>query len=238
MGQKQMRFTLPDEAACGSVDMSRDEAVLILLQHCQDMKRQETRLRLVSLLLLLSCVALFVFSQFQRTSGASGQTDQQTSAATPSRAYSQQDRECPAADPPTDTQNLRIYLTSNYKPNRIPPLTWNVLFDENSNYNTNTQAIVIPKDGTYLFYLRLTFRCLGQETGFGLLNVLLTKWNPAHPREEDLARALDSVQCRNGVYRTMSVIQLYDLIKGDQVSVSLKNGSELITHSSFGAFLT
>lgn len=64
MGQTLMRDALPAEAACGDsvIDMGPDESVLILIKHCRDMKQQETRLRLITLILLLSCIALILFT--------------------------------------------------------------------------------------------------------------------------------------------------------------------------------
>lgn len=61
MGQRMMGHSA--KAACGDsmVNMGSDESVLILIQHCQDMKQQETRLRLITFLLLLSCMALVLF---------------------------------------------------------------------------------------------------------------------------------------------------------------------------------
>lgn len=58
-----MAHTQPAETACRDsvMNMGPDEPVLILIKHCRDMKQQETRLRLVTLLLLLSCTALFIF---------------------------------------------------------------------------------------------------------------------------------------------------------------------------------
>ncbi len=53
MGQKLAVQTLPNEEACRDsvTNMGPDESVLILIKHCRDMKQQETRLRLVTLLL-------------------------------------------------------------------------------------------------------------------------------------------------------------------------------------------
>lgn len=64
MGQKLTGEVLPAEAACGDsvIDVSPDESVLILIKHCRDMKQQETRLRLTTLLVLLSCMALILFT--------------------------------------------------------------------------------------------------------------------------------------------------------------------------------
>lgn len=38
-----------------------EEPALILIRHCQDMKKQETRLRFITLLLLLGCGSLFLY---------------------------------------------------------------------------------------------------------------------------------------------------------------------------------
>ena len=80
MGQNLTGHTLPAEAACGNamMDMGHDESLLILIKHCRDMKQQETRLRLVTLLLVLSCTTLFIFTisadlRQPENSGSSGQ---------------------------------------------------------------------------------------------------------------------------------------------------------------------
>lgn len=59
-----MKHALPAEGACGDavMEMGSDKSVLILLKHCQDMKQQETRLRLITLLLVFSCTVLFCFT--------------------------------------------------------------------------------------------------------------------------------------------------------------------------------
>lgn len=64
MGKKLTGEARPAAAACGDsvIEMSPDESVLILIKHCRDMKQQETRLRLATLLLLLSCMALILFN--------------------------------------------------------------------------------------------------------------------------------------------------------------------------------
>lgn len=56
----------PAEAAYGdsAIDIGEDESLLILIKHCKDMKHQETWLRLITVLLLLSCVALILFINY------------------------------------------------------------------------------------------------------------------------------------------------------------------------------
>lgn len=80
MGQNVTGHGLPAEAAFGDmvVDMGQNESVLILMKHCRDMKRQESCLRLITLLLLLGCATLFFFviCADSRQHGNSGPTGQ------------------------------------------------------------------------------------------------------------------------------------------------------------------
>lgn len=115
-------------------------------------------------------------------------------------------------------------------------MNWNVLFGEN--YDKKERAIVIPKDGIYFFYLTVTFRCNGRNTDFDVLHVRIMTQSGGASRKRGLISALDSVQCKEGFYRTVSVMRQSNLAAGDKVSVSLENGRELITDSSFGAFQT
>ncbi|CAJ1071040.1 uncharacterized protein LOC117831433 [Xyrichtys novacula] len=238
MGQRQMRFTMPDEVACGSVD----ESVLILLKHCQEMKRQETRLRLISLLLLLGCAGLFIFTQLQRNSGSSGQQSSVGQSPVESRT------EYLTADPQRNTERLRIDLTSPGDPDRNSSNTieWSVvLCSDDSNYDEKERAIVIPEEGTYLVYIRMAFRCYNREHGSEKLHIKLNVQNKVYDNPECsrnnvrlLTNAVDSVQCGPGLFRTLSMIQLYSLMKGDHLSVSLEEGYGLVTQSSFGAIFT
>lgn len=62
--QNLMERTLPVESACGHAVMETglDKSTLILIKHCRDMKQQETCLRLITLLLVLSSTVLFYFA--------------------------------------------------------------------------------------------------------------------------------------------------------------------------------
>lgn len=64
MGQRLLKNTQPAETASGDsvIGIGPDESVLILIKHCSDMKQQEMRLRLITLFLLLSCMALILFT--------------------------------------------------------------------------------------------------------------------------------------------------------------------------------
>lgn len=64
MVPRLIRDTRPAGSAAGDsvIDMREDESALILIKHCNDMKQQEARLRLITLLLLLVNMALLLFT--------------------------------------------------------------------------------------------------------------------------------------------------------------------------------
>lgn len=64
MVPRLIRDTRPAGSAAGDsvIAMREDESALILIKHCNDMKQQEARLRLITLLLLLVNMALLLFT--------------------------------------------------------------------------------------------------------------------------------------------------------------------------------
>ncbi|XP_078127416.1 uncharacterized protein LOC144531252 [Sander vitreus] len=234
MGEKLFRQTLPTEAVCGDaiIDMGQDKSVLILIQHCRDMKQQETRLRLVTLLLLLSCTALFIFTICANlwqhgNSGSSGQE----CAVEPSPAYSKQ--ESPTANPQTNTQKLHIDLTSLGAANKTDGLymKWHVNFGDQD--NKEKSAIVIPEDGFYFVYVSIALSC--NEGDFNRFYVELRNWNEAYPSTRPVMKTWDG--CTSEGAKSVFLGQLFELSKGDNLSVWIGEGYELISTSSFGAYL-
>ncbi|TMS07950.1 uncharacterized protein LOC104936472 [Larimichthys crocea] len=239
MGQKQMGHTLPAETTCkdSMIDMGQDRSALILIKHCRDMKQQEMCLRLITLFLLLICTALFIFMNgaILRQRGISGSNGQE-STAEQSPAYSKQ---CPADNTSKNSQRLRIHLTPVTIGNVSSKvyMKWNVKFGEN--YNEEKRAIVIPKTDYYFVYVRITLNChnLEEDGKFQKFGLYLHNWNKGYPQAVELTHVWDGVFCTLGGYRSVFVGQLFDLLEGDHVSVWIAEGYELISRSSFGAYL-
>ncbi|XP_076614804.1 uncharacterized protein LOC143338350 [Chaetodon auriga] len=242
MGQKLMARTLSAEAACrnSGIDMSSDESVLILIKHCRDMKQQETCLRLITLLLLLTCMALFIFVtgadlRQRENSGTSGQarTTEQ------SLAYSKQEKVCAADIPPTSVQRLNIHLrsvsTGNVGDGQY--IKWDVMFGEK--YDHEKRAIVIPEKGFYFVYVRIALNCQVEDgaRNFKRFFVRLDNWNEGYNKTVPLTEAGDGIACTPEGSKSLFVGQLFDLLEGDHVSVWIGEGYKLITKSSFGAYL-
>ncbi|XP_023253576.1 uncharacterized protein LOC111648055 [Seriola lalandi dorsalis] len=244
MGQKLMGPTLPSEAACGDamVAMGRDESILILIKHCRDMKQQESRLRLITLLLLLSCTTLFVFIKAAdlKQCGNSGSIEQRiTEEQHP--AYSQQERLCPAVNPQNNSQRPHIHLHSMTTDNRTDGqyIKWKSMFGKE--YNEEKQAIVIPQTGVYFIYVTITLLCDEETTtqaeDFNKLLVQLRRWNEGYDKIVPIMDAWNGVTCTSKVPRSVFVGQLFDLLAGDHVSVWIEFGYKLVWKSSFGAYL-
>ncbi|XP_042365423.1 uncharacterized protein LOC121959935 [Plectropomus leopardus] len=247
MGQDLFGNTVPAQAACGVVmtDMSRDESVFILIKHCRDMKQQETRFRLITLLLLLSCTALYIFTIWadlrkhpNSGSSAQGSTDG------PSPAYSKQDRDCPADHP---ERKPRIHLRP------LPPCnkTWSacnitdglyIRWDAEigKKHLKDERAIVIPKEGTYFVYVRIALGCHDNDgtANFKMFYAGLSRWNEAYNETISLMYARDGISCTSQKFRSVFMGQLFNLFKGDHLRVRIDEGYKLITTSSFGAYLT
>ncbi|XP_026032787.1 uncharacterized protein LOC113027389 [Astatotilapia calliptera] len=244
MGQKVMGPTVPAGAACGDalINVSSDESVLILINHCRDMKRQEARLRLITLLLLLGCTALFVYSTCANLGqhGKSG-SSRDGSAEDQTPAYSKQERGCPEV-PHAETvqrqaETQKIHLQSTGKANGSY-ITWAPILGK-MNYNKEKNAIVIPTTGIYFIYLRFTLSCNDDVKGseFQKFHIQLHRWSEAYGKVTTELDAWESVKCQTKDYQTLFVGQLFDRLDGEFLSVKVIDGYNLIKTSFFGAFL-
>ncbi|XP_047229215.1 uncharacterized protein LOC124872865 [Girardinichthys multiradiatus] len=227
------------------VGMPSEKPLLILISHCREMKQQEARLRIITLLLLLSCAALFVFTNCTDLTRA-------PMAPVSSSAYSAQQNLCPAGDQsttstpttaPSTASPLRIALSSIVESNLIgrPYMNWTVEFGgDDGTYNSDSRAIVIPVTGHYFVYMRFLLHLCETVENEDLKNfrVKLQKWNEGYQQIVDLTEARDSGKCSEERSRTVFMGQLFDLLKGDHLKVLIYEGYELIHKSSFGAFWT
>ncbi|XP_008303424.1 uncharacterized protein LOC103375017 [Stegastes partitus] len=236
MGQKLMGHT---GAACvdALTEMSPDESVLILLKHCRDMKQQETRLRLITLFLLLGCAALFIFMIFcgnlqqHENSGSSGQTSTSEHSAT----YSKQVAGCPTDNVPNESLRGLNDLRSVFEKNVTNKtyMKWQPVLG--GNYIEKERAIEIRVTGIYFVYTSFALGCHDEPEGFRTFSLQLRRLPLGYSDIQNLTDVWDGVKCPEG-FRTVSVGRLFDLLQGDQVKVWVREGYKLITSSSFGVF--
>lgn len=115
-------------------------------------------------------------------------------------------------------------------------ITWDAEIGDES-YSKTKHAIVIPQNGFYFIYVRITLRCNDLEDA-KLFNLELHNWNKGYNKTVCLTEAWDDVDCSQEGARNVFVGQLFDLLQGDHVSVQIKQGYPLITKSLFGAYVT
>ncbi|XP_075884676.1 uncharacterized protein LOC142889882 [Nelusetta ayraudi] len=236
-----IRDTRPAGSAAGDsvIDMREDESALILIKHCNDMKQQEARLRLITLLLLLVNMALLLFTNrlhpwHQGNFASAGRGGE----VSPSAALLSQEKVCPAdpetSDLPVTFQRWRIHLTHE------PPS--NESDRQYLRWNAGIEHFVIPQSGFYFVYVRTTLRCHNSVNAaeYALFKLELHSWNEGYNETQVLAQAWDSVACAQGSDASTNVFvgQIFDLLEGDHVSVFIKHGYNLVTESFFGAYVT
>ncbi|KAK5852431.1 hypothetical protein PBY51_023900 [Eleginops maclovinus] len=231
MGHTLIRQSELAEAADGDVmmDLGPDKSVLILIQHCREMKRQETCLRLITLLLLLSCTALFIFAMWAgfRQSGSKEEVINNEQ----SPAYSKQETNA-SADDPRKATSLHISLRSLPVPGDNKYIEWESVFGQP--VYKDTEKIEIPENGFYFVYVKFDLTCSNHT--FTKFEVVLHKSNIGHPSNQTLTTVNEDLRCKPGHSRNVFVGQLFDLLKDDCVRVLIRKGFDLINKSTFGAY--
>ncbi|KAM7393377.1 hypothetical protein PAMA_008165 [Pampus argenteus] len=220
-----------------SGNIGRDRSVVIPIKHCCDAKKQEMRVRVITLLLLLGCVVLSIFAASRDSSdvGSEGQESAESGAlANQLSAF--------RSDNPTANSNglhigLELMHTGDLSDGRL--IQWKVQFGDS--YNAEKCAIVIPDTGKYFVYIKIVLGCQNEdrsEKHKKTLFVKLQKWSRFYNKTRELTDALEDIVCNLVMFRTVFVGELFELTKGDHVSVFIAKGYNLITKSSFGAYLT
>ncbi|XP_078143050.1 tumor necrosis factor ligand superfamily member 15 [Centroberyx gerrardi] len=232
-----------DEVALRDVEIGArpDESLLVLLEHCRDMKRQETRLRLATLFLLFSCSAVFIFCIHQSPAFRG-----QAVAAELGTAYSKQDnfmKDCPQTNLTRPSIHLTSVESDDDKSNGAH-IKWNATLGEKY-YNSTERAIVIPQPGIYYVYLRIALCWNGdytenpEYTEDKRISIKLHIWKDSYQKDVPIMEALDGIATTGYVNRNVYLGQVFELKTGDLLRVWIGDGYELIDirKTSFGALL-
>ncbi|KAG9354622.1 hypothetical protein JZ751_001335 [Albula glossodonta] len=207
---------------CERQDMSKvqiepDRSVLILIEHCNEMKRQERNSRTVTGFLFLGFTALFFFYTHSRISSECKHSIKDSEYA-----------------PETSIHN-------------VTTLEWESkngdAFLQDFDYGNN--ALIVPQDGRYSVYLQLTYRMT--EKFFCIPGNLIQltqevyRWSDSYPVETLLMVASDTVNCSEKKWRrSIYTSGVFQLEKGDRLFVKAGN-AVLIDYNEkrmfFGAFL-
>ncbi|XP_008322720.1 uncharacterized protein LOC103389186 [Cynoglossus semilaevis] len=215
-----------------------EEPALILIRHCQDMKKQETRLRFITLLLLLGCGSLFLYIScavlwFHREPAGT----EHTTTGVRSSAYSRQE-----GPPETQVSNrenrpFHIYLQSvPFKCTKgMHDLEWNE--DCSPTYDSQRRAIKIPYAGAYFIYTRVMLSCVVCNfKSFSIFAMEVDIWNKNSNANRPIL-VQDSMNCQQDGFKNIYMGELFDMSEGDHITVRVKNGTQLIKTAFFGAHM-
>ncbi|XP_055731195.1 tumor necrosis factor ligand superfamily member 15 [Salvelinus fontinalis] len=224
------------------ISIAQQESVVLLLKHCQEMKRQESRLRLVTLFLVLGCAAVFVFTQ--RVNRDCNEKDSFKPAE-----YSRQQ----AID--RQEQNLKpnAHLTTSSRCNSVPEvyIQWEhqktgLVHMQHFTYDEKKHALVVPQGGRYFVYVGVNFRMPDKDKVSGeihFLSLKVWKFSNRYPDDWPIMEVKDSIPDNRRGARTVYTGQVVALEEGDLLRVSINEDNyELIDCSAettmyIGAFL-
>lgn len=172
--------------------MEQGHMVQVVLEHCHNMKRQETRLRLASALLLAAFLATLVWIQFhqQKTDAFSGARVEAltTDEESPRRfsSYFKTDPNKNACPQEQSTEQL---------------IHWRQMSDglDYQHFNlTDTSVLHVLTKGLYLINLRISYRIVRdicQHNDKPKLEVKVTQQHNNYMMERDVITAVESMQC-------------------------------------------
>ncbi|XP_029565981.1 lymphotoxin-alpha [Salmo trutta] len=224
------------------ISMAQQESVVLLLKHCQEMKRQESRLRLVTLFLVLGCAAVFVFTQRVNR-------DCNEKHSLKPAEYSRQQ----AID--RQGQNLKpnAHLTTSSRCNSVPEdyIQWEheaigLVHMQNFTYDEKKHALVVPQGGRYFVYVGVNFRMPDKDKVSGeihFLSLKVLKFSNSYQYNCPIMEVKDSIPGNRRGTRTVYTGQVVALEEGDLLRVSINEDNyELIDCSTettmyIGAFL-
>ncbi|KAJ8379566.1 hypothetical protein SKAU_G00003440 [Synaphobranchus kaupii] len=211
-----------------------DRSVLILIDHCNEMKRQERHSRIITCFLFLVLGAIFILYTQTHSSLDSKHSKNELERRT--GAYQQQIGTSPIAHLTALKSNL----------GDIKYLDW-----ETTNgdahlhaFNFSNNALIAPQDGHYLIYLQITYR---MDVNFGCssgspveLKQQVFQRSDRYPEETLLLMALDSIDCSKSSRTSVYTSGVFSLKKGDELKVKAEHPMLIDWNEKkmfFGAFL-
>uniref|UniRef100_A0A8C7I557 THD domain-containing protein n=1 Tax=Oncorhynchus kisutch TaxID=8019 RepID=A0A8C7I557_ONCKI len=227
------------------ISMAQQESVVLLLKHCQEMKRQESRLRLVTLFLVLGLCTLSCGNIVQ------GQPPGMLAFCVLNIKwiyFQNHDRLYISSDP------LHLLLPpASSRCNSVPEdyIQWEhqetgLVHMQHFTYDEKKHALVVPQGGRYFVYVGVNFRMPHKDKVSGeihFLSLKVLKFSNRYPDDCPIMEVKDSIPDNRRGARTVYTGQVVALEEGDLLRVSINEDNyELIDCSAettmyIGAFL-
>ncbi|KAG7480535.1 hypothetical protein MATL_G00057280 [Megalops atlanticus] len=218
------------------VEVERDKSVFILINHCNEMKRQERNSRIVTGLLLLGVAALLVFLQTRKDSSSDRE---HTVKATHEGAIAYQRQR--GANP-----NAHLTAPSQY-PCKSDHLAWEAKNGEAhlQDFVYANNSLIVLQAGRYHVYLQITYRMIESKTckpgSMLLLHQAVYRKSESYPKDIAIMEASDSVNCsEHKWWKSVFSSAVFLLEKDDQLKVKAEHPDMIHwqeTNVFFGAYL-
>ncbi|XP_036383868.1 lymphotoxin-alpha-like [Megalops cyprinoides] len=213
-------------------EAERDKSVLILINHCKEMRRQERNSRIVTGLLLLGVAALFIFFQTRKDSSS----DREHAAK----------YEDPIAYQPGANPSAHLTAPSQY-PCKSDYLAWEAKNGEAHlhNFVYANNSLIVSQAGRYHVYLQITYRMIESKAckpgSMLLLHQAVYRKSESYPKDITIMETSDSVNCNEHKWwKSVFSSAVFLLEKDDQLKVKAEHPDMIHwqeTNVFFGAYL-
>ncbi|XP_018588392.2 tumor necrosis factor ligand superfamily member 15-like isoform X1 [Scleropages formosus] len=222
------------------LQVKHDPAVLVLMDHCREMKRQECRLRVATAFLLLGCAALFlVSSRLGRLPSDTVKHSVEPRIAEFEGVSQRQTSEYPVKP--------SAHLTAPCALSQPHVIHWNDNQAIIQGFKYKEGELIVPQSGKYHVYLQITFRkpesynCSEGDL-FIPLRPEVRVWQDSYPEYVPLMSASDYLSCKEIFEKSIYTAGMYDLEKNSKLQVWYGADKELAVQTDeqkifFGAFL-
>lgn len=202
------------------IQMEPDRSVLILINHCKEMKRQERLSRIVTCFLFLVLSAVF-FLYTQTHSSLDCKHSKSDLEHSTNAHYQRQIESRP---------NAHLTAAQNCPNGDFKYLEWESK-DGDAHlhmFNYSNNALIAHRDGNYSIYLQITYRMIADFPCSSAAPVQLKQQvfhgSDRYPEETLLMMALDTINCSESNWRkSLSVSRMFPLEKGDLLMVKAEN---------------
>ncbi|XP_043095834.1 uncharacterized protein LOC122345606 [Puntigrus tetrazona] len=196
--------------------VEQGQMLQVLMRHCQTMKRQETRLRVATALLLATLLATFVWIQQLNTKEAfSGARPEALKTTDSPRSHSVHLEPLRQMDPCSEQQ----------------PIEWLEVSDGYNSENfklENRTVLHVSSKGLYIINLRISYRTaynLCEPDTVSTLVVNVTQHHRNYPRERELVSATETMICRDCLSQSITVNRAVGLEAGTILRVRINQNS-------------
>lgn len=228
-----------------AVSLEHHEPVKILLQHCQEMKRQESCLRLVTFLLLIGSATVFFLVHFMSQCGRSVEEKEEKVSFPHVAAITQQQ----------DSYRPHALVTSPLgKLSEDVYVQWysgkaGLVNMEGFTYNKTAHALVVPQKGRYYVYIGMNLQLPDsasqsetERTPVKMFLLHVITYHSSYPEDTVVMEVRDSIPAASDGERTVHMGHVVKLEKGALLRATVRKGSELIRTANdysmyFGAHL-